>query len=740
LNKLLQLRFCVPHFIGNVVTSILSPSVWSQLCHKAQASLRIPDDFFGINIASSEDERCDEYVLDRLQELGLKNVRLAFSYCSFDGPAARFLEKLLDRQFTVFLVVLPPVDDARKILTDRGTQEQWRCFITEVFRRFARQVAVFEIGTTPNRKKWSGFKPRGYLQAWVIACDAAKNHSVALAGPNIQDFEPFYNAAILFAMRRLSRAPDIHTNNLFVERVIEPEAYDHRVLGKWATNLLKLNLIKKARFLRLLGNRVGCQQTISTCNFWTTKRLRRRSAYPQDKKVDYLTRYLVLAATSGALGRVYWGPLICGRDGLIEDGTADYPAVDNSTFYRNVRGDVDDFKVMPAFFALGYVARRLRNAYCDQAVNRVIGVSHFAFTGSDNEIFHVCWCRDGQAFRLADLYSAEQLTCAVFTDACGKIINSPVAVNERPLFIDFPSLTRQQLPEGSVEMKDYDSEVVYISFPGLQGTPWQDSQWRGAYTRSVDQSSRSLGDELSPESITYLPELEVLRDRRNRLWNIAHPFNPRQQLTVKLSRPGGIKCLTYLFKPSKGRRHWNTASTMLERGISTPMPIAFYERYEKSGVRESYYICEFIPETFSSRHVCAAFRQGQKEFKGLDKQQWFDLLTGFICKMHDKGILHLDLSVGNLMLKQDKTGEITPYFIDIGRAKVITKNINGHQRILDLMRICYKLDWPDRHLFIQSYNKCWGNEFLPYWRLALSYYDCKQGGKKYLKSLFQKKR
>lgn len=740
MNKLLQLRYCVPHFIGDVVTNILSPSVWDKLCHKSRASLPIPDDFFGINIASSLDERCDDYVLDRLQELGLSNVRLAFSYCSFDGPAARFLEKLLARQFTVTLVVLPPLEDARKMLVDSGTQEQWRCFISEVFERFASQVAVFEIGSTPNRKRWSGFKPRGYLQAWVIACETAKNHTVSLAGPNIQDFEPFYNAAILFGMRRLSRVPDIHTNNLFVERVIEPEAYDHRVLGKWATNLLKLNLVKKARFLGLLGSRAGCEQTISTCNFWTTKRLSRRTAYPQDKKVDYLARYLVLAATSGALGRVYWGPLICGRDGLIEDGTADYPAVDNSTFYRSVRGDVDNFKVMPAFFALGYVARRLRNAYCDQAENRLNGVSHFAFTGIENEIFHVCWCRDGQAVRLADLYSAEQLSGAVYTDSCGKIVDSPVAVNERPLFIDFPGLTRQQLPEGDAEMNNYDSEVVYISFPGLQGTPWKDPHWRGAFTRFVDPASFSLGDELSPARIASIPEIDVMRDRRNRLWNIAHPFKPQQQLTVKLNRPVGIKRLAYRFKPSKGRRHWNTASTMLQRGISTPMPVAFYERYKNSGVRESYYICEYIPDTFSSRHVCAAIRQGQKEFKGLDKQQWFDLITGFVCKMHDCGILHLDLSVGNLMLKQEITGEITPYLIDIGRAKVVKKTIPGRHRILDLMRICYKLDWRDRQLFIQSYNKSWGNEFGPYWRLALGYYDFKQDGKKYIKNLFKKKR
>ena len=740
MSKLLQRRYCLPLAIGDIITSLLSPFTWGYLSHKSQAPLRIPEDFFGINIASSEDERCDDYVLDRLRELGINNVRMGFSYCSFDGPATRFLDKLLDEKFKVSLVVLPPLDMARKMLVDQGVQEQWRIFVAEVFSRYARRVEVFEIGSTPNRKKWSGFNPRSYLQAWTIACEAAKEHAIILAGPNIQDFEPFYNAALLAAMRRLSRAPDIHTNNLFVERVIEPESYDHRVLGRWATNLLKLNLVKKARILHSLGKKVGCRQTFSTCKFWSTKRLRRWSLYPQDKKVDYLARYLLLAATSGTLSRVYWGPMICGRDGLIDDLAEDYPTIDHSSFYKRVRGDVDDFTVTPAFFALGYVAQRLRKAYCDRAVSDVNGINHFAFTGADDEVFHVCWCRDGQAYRLDELYSAEQLAEAVFTQACGKTIDSPVTINERPLFIDFPHKTSQLFPERRSVMKKSKTDILFVAMPEVQALPWKNRHWRGAFTSTAELPSPALGDRLAPEEIGQQAELTVLRDRRNRLWNIAHPLDEERQLTVKFNRPRGSKRLLYLFKSSKGLRHWNTASRMLHKGISTPMPVAFYERHRFSGVRDSYYVCEFIPGAFSSRQVCNAFRQGQTEYRGLDKQQWFDLLSGFICKMHNAGILHRDLSVGNLMLTQDNEGKITPYLIDIGRAKLFKQPLVGRLRILDLIRICYKLDWSDRELLIRSYCKNWGRSLPSYWRFAVKYYDIKQGSKKTLKAKFKKKR
>lgn len=739
MNKLLKKRYFFPLAGWDVVRAFIALLMSRNLTHNSISPVSVPEDFFGINVATSEDEDCDEFVLARLEELKINNVRLAFSYCSFEGAADRFLNKLLNKGFIVTLVLLPSYVAAKNMLICDATQKEWRSFLARVFENYANRVSVFEIGSTPNRKKWSGFQLRSYLQAKQIACEEAANYDIRLAGPNIQDFEPYANVALLSAMRRICSVPVVHTNNLFVERVIEPEAYDHRALGSWATHLFKLNLTKKAKILKFLGERAGCSVLYSTCSFWSTKRLSRWSAWPQRKKVDYLARYLVAAATSGALDRVYWGPLICGRDGLIECKT-EYPEIDNSTFYQRVRGDVDQLVVTSAFSALGYVSQRLRNARCDDAVNAQTGVNHFSFVSSDDEIFHVCWCRDGQAIRLDDLYSDEQLSAAEFTDACGCSIVNPVVINERVLFVDFPLAKKQVKPAASAPSTYMyrDPDVVYLSTPFMQAVPWRDQDWRGAFSVTNTASSLTLGDRLKPEAMVALPELEVLRDGRNRLWNIEHPLDSDQQLTVKLNRPTGIKRLSYYFKPSKGLRHWNNASIMLLRGIGTPAPIAFYERHDNSGVRQSYYVCEYIAEAFSSRHVCAAVQRGNDDFKGLTRRQWLDVLSSFICRMHNSGIVHRDLSVGNLMFQQQTDGTITPYLIDIGRARITSKGAEGRHRLLDLMRICYKLDWPNRNLFVQSYNRHWGRSLPSYWRLALGYYDLKQGTKKNLKARFRR--
>ncbi|MFN2257906.1 MAG: lipopolysaccharide kinase InaA family protein [Desulfuromonadaceae bacterium] len=740
MHKPLQKLPFYSHAGSDTVRVVLSPSGWRSVSHSACPSTLIPADFFAINVASREEPEYDAYVLERLQELNIRHVRVGYTYSSPGTFAQRFLELLLEQGYAVTLVLLPEREGAKALLADAALQKEWRDFVSEVLSSYATRIEYLEMGSTPNRRKWSGCSWRSYLQRWAIMCEETKGYAVKLAGPNVQDFEPVCNIVLLGGMRRLGSAPQVHTDNLFVERTIEPDAYDHRALGRWATYIFKFNLVKKARILHYIGQRFGCEKMFSTCSFWSTKRLSRWSDSPQEKKADYLVRYLILAATSFGLDRVYWGPLICRRDGLIDDRCDTYPEVDQSTFYRKICGAFDDLEIMPAFHAYSHLIQRLAGSFCANAINNEQGLSHFCFTHTTGDHFHVCWCRDGQNFALDTLYSTSQLQNATFADVCGKPISQPQNITESPLFIHFRTGTSQQLPAFFSTTAATYMGVVYACLPQMQSLAWHNRDWRGAFTLTPQISDYALGDKLQPAEIMAAPELEVLRDSRNRLWNITHPLNNEQILTVKLNRPTGLKRLSYAFTPSKGRRHWNNASTMLQRGISTPKPIAFYERHTLGGIKLSYYVCEFIPDTFSSRHVCSAIEAAEGDFKGLSTDEWFEFLATFICTMHDAGIVHRDLSVGNLMLRQETNGSITPYLIDIGRARITHKPLPGRKRVLDLMRICYKLSWPNRERLMACYEEQWGEKFRPYWRLMVGYYDVKQGGKKSLKARLKKKR
>ena len=559
---------------------------------------------------------------------------------------------------------------------------------------------------------------------------------MALAGPNVAEFEPLFNGTYLRLMARSPAAPDIHTDNLFVERVIKPDTLANREMGRLFARPMALNLVKKARILEALGRAEGTGVLHCSYVCWTSKRLQRRSANPQMKAVDYLIRYLVLAASSAALERVYWGPLVCNRDGLIDDKAVDYPEVDQVSHYEKVRGNIADFSITPAFAALQTAVARLPGAHCRTLVHQVEGLSVFALDRPGERPSVVAWCRDAMAWPLSSILSDAQLVDASYTSARGELVPRPLVVTEHPLFIDLVE------PLTELDSRAIDAaaraHIVHLSSDRNQSVARDVGSWCGAVMLRTDSQNRDLeaASALEPGRVEHLEETRVMRDVRNRLWNVDDPSGVWGQVTVKLNRVKGIKRLTYRLRPSKGRRHWNNACRMWRCGVATPLPIAYYEQAKNPGIQDSWYLCEFLPEAFSCRDVYAAFRDGADEFQGMDKAAWFELLSGFICNMHNKQIVHRDLSAGNLLLQRTERGELQPWVIDIGRAHIWAgpgSRVRPRQRLQDLMRICYKLDWPDRQDFISAYERHHRDSLGRFWKLPFYYYECKHSFKKTLK-------
>lgn len=224
--------------------------------HIPPAAHDIPADFAGVGVATSGDPEVDDYVIARLEELGLRQARLDFSYGDIDHNAARLLEKLLDREYNIILHLVQPFD-AAIAMEQAAAQQAWQAFLQQVLDRYGSRVTMVEIGSTVNRKRWAGYTPQGFLKAWEIAHHEVKRRNITLAGPNISDFEPLYNIGMLEIFRQRNQLPDIHTNNLFSERSTEPERFDYRILKYRQAAALKFNLIKKARLLHKITRDYG---------------------------------------------------------------------------------------------------------------------------------------------------------------------------------------------------------------------------------------------------------------------------------------------------------------------------------------------------------------------------------------------------------------------------------------------------------------------------------------------------
>jgi hypothetical protein len=68
------------------------------------------------------------------------------------------------------------------------------------------------------------------------------------------------------------------------------------------------------------------------------------------------------------------------------------------------------------------------------------------------------------------------------------------------------------------------------------------------------------------------------------------------------------------------------------------------------------------------------------------------------------------------------------------------KKITQKMRLIDLCRLCYKLDWPNRKEFMHTYFKEYGQEFNKGWSNPLRNYDRKHQMKRKIKGFIKRQK
>ena len=136
-----------------------------------------------------------------------------------------------------------------------------------------------------------------------------------------------------------------------------------------------------------------------------------------------------------------------------------------------------------------------------------------------------------------------------------------------------------------------------------------------------------------------------------------------QVLNIKSFRiPGFINKIVYrYFRKSKASRSFEFATILMNKGIGTPKPIAFYESFDMLGLKESYYVCEHINADLTYRELV------QTDFP--DGENILRQFTQFSYLMHQKGIEFLDHSPGNTLIKNEGNGSYSFYLVDLNRMK-----------------------------------------------------------------------
>ncbi|HRQ58951.1 MAG TPA: lipopolysaccharide kinase InaA family protein [Azoarcus taiwanensis] len=696
-------------FIAANLRALLTGQFSMPRGHVPSGGHRVPNDFCGVGVATNPDPLTDDAVISALHDLGVRQVRLDVTYGDLDNHVARFLERLLKEDFKVMLHILQPFEAARAMPSPEATT-QWRDFLIATLDRFGSQVEIIELCSTINRTRWAGYRLEGFLSAWRVGHDEVRERNLVLAGPSITDFEPPWTVGVLDMLARENLLPDIHTDNLFAERATEPERWDQKLLGPRLAPLLGVNLVKKAHLLARFGARAGVPRMMSPAAFWTLPRIERMLPDSEQKQADYLARYLLLCAASGALERTYWGPLVCHREGLIDDGDHPYPKLERITHYARIEGSTSDFRRRPAFAALVTFNRLIPGTdYLGkikvQHDKRILSwpnasLEIHAFR-SDTQLIHAVWTTNGDTAAACDLYVDADLTSARYLDRDGEpLVETPTLFTESPVYLVWPAETTIETQPGA---KLLPGIRIHRHQPGLSHYYHRDIEWHGmVLARSRTEADQLIGA-LHPEHIGTPPSKnESLRLSRNAIWTVPDPRQPDRFLVAKKPVKHHLhKKLLDRLKPSKARRSWSGAAELQRRGLTTANPVGWFEQRSGNDITRNWYLCEHVIDATPAGRLFASLASHPAPERS-ERDALYGQLAGFVRTMHERGVQFRDLSAGNILIQQSGY-DYGFRLIDTARIQTFPRSVSRARRLSDLTRVTHKLDEAGRRSFLQFY-------------------------------------
>ena len=157
------------------------------------------------------------------------------------------------------------------------------------------------------------------------------------------------------------------------------------------------------------------------------------------------------------------------------------------------------------------------------------------------------------------------------------------------------------------------------------------------------------------EWLEQLPEQfeqlgEVIYDRRNQLRVIEAPDGTLVN-AKRYCVPRQPNRLVYSLgiRPPKGKRAFLYPARLLERGIDTPEPIAYIEQRNVLGLLKE---CYFVSIQLPLGHTLYEFGDAKEG----TYEEMAQELGRFTAMMHDREVLHLDYSPGNILWDKDGEG------------------------------------------------------------------------------------
>ncbi|MEE8523757.1 MAG: lipopolysaccharide kinase InaA family protein [Thermoanaerobaculia bacterium] len=181
----------------------------------------------------------------------------------------------------------------------------------------------------------------------------------------------------------------------------------------------------------------------------------------------------------------------------------------------------------------------------------------------------------------------------------------------------------------------------------------------------------------------------------------------RFEVVVKQFRNQGLRArLLRRWRGSKAERSFRVARDFQAAGLPTPSALLLVESARPDG--PSFFVSRYLDGVVEVRYILRAANRGRErdEFPEIDLSTFLRASGKTLCRMHDSGFFHRDLSIGNLLVAATSSagkGGIDLYLVDLNRARR-QRRLSLSQRTRDLCRLA--LFVPEhRELFLAGY---WG--------------------------------
>ncbi len=217
---------------------------------------------------------------------------------------------------------------------------------------------------------------------------------------------------------------------------------------------------------------------------------------------------------------------------------------------------------------------------------------------------------------------------------------------------------------------------------------------------------------------------DLIYDKRNKVREFV--VDGMRLVVKRYKVPMFFQRVAYsFFRPSKAKRAYLFALRLQTLQIATPEPIAYIEQKRCGLFRQGYFISTYTDH------------QSLKEHRDqlLSDPLLFDAYVGFLIEMHEKGFMHGDQNLTNILFWKEGD-EFKFEVIDINRSHFIA-NPTRDDCLKNLMRISRRRELSSqivaRYAELRGWDKAWSVDYV---NREIDKYERKRKMRKFYKKLF----